>query len=484
MIAGEIKRNMNNPYNLLENVLTAIEEKLQDCGNIDVFASEFDISLGHLQRLFKLAFNQSLGLYIRSRKLAASIDDLLNTNLNIFDIALNYGFEYESSYIRSFRREFGITPGDLRKTGKILKITPPLNLFNSKKYPDGIMFGPEIVIIPQFHVIGKNNKLPYRYAMSSTHKMYEHFVNNEVKKIKNIINSNVKISVSRTAGGDADYSYFMPSVQVKNLDYIPKGLDHFTFETSICAKFRFIGKDDNEKNMHAAEEMYKAIDDFMDDKTQKYFLERKKICIDIFDKSSAEDGYYLWEWFAPVIKKTMMKIPVFNPSCIKKTFKQELPALRFIGKKYIGEPKPEKIYDLLVNWQVKNKFDEIEKQTAVDYKTFIEYGNAYISLVKRNEDGLLEHWMGMFVPEKTNIPQGFSAIDFPKLTIGVCSVYGKRSEVINYEAESRNKLLEEGFKIDNSNLNNQFYFRRFNWHRFFEDDMYGKRLLDYCYPVM
>jgi len=56
--------------------------------------------------------------------LSASIDNIINSNLNILDIAILYDFEYEQTYIRSFKREFGITPGDLRKTGQIIKIKP------------------------------------------------------------------------------------------------------------------------------------------------------------------------------------------------------------------------------------------------------------------------------------------------------------------------------------------------------------------------
>jgi len=137
---------MNNPYKLLEDALIAVEKKLRDEIGVDLIADEFDISSRHLQRLFKLAFNQSFGLYIRSRKLAASVDDLLNTDLNVLDIALDYGFEYEQSYIRSFKREYGITPGDLRRTGKTLKITPALSLFDSEKYLNAIVFRQQILI--------------------------------------------------------------------------------------------------------------------------------------------------------------------------------------------------------------------------------------------------------------------------------------------------------------------------------------------------
>jgi len=112
---------MGKTDNLLEKVLVNIEEGIRDGINVDIVVKKHSLSERHLQRLFKLAFNQSLGFYIRSRKLAASIDDLLNTDLNVLDIALDYGFEYEQSYIRAFKREFGITPGNFRKTGQTIE---------------------------------------------------------------------------------------------------------------------------------------------------------------------------------------------------------------------------------------------------------------------------------------------------------------------------------------------------------------------------
>jgi len=101
---------------LLKNVLTDIEKGVRDGIRADIIARKHALSESHLKRLFKSTFNQPLGFYIRTHKLEESIDDLLNTDLKIVDIALDYGFEYEQSYIRAFKREFGITPGKFRKT--------------------------------------------------------------------------------------------------------------------------------------------------------------------------------------------------------------------------------------------------------------------------------------------------------------------------------------------------------------------------------
>ena len=115
---------MPRPYNLLENVLTDIEEGIGKGIHSGILAEKYAPSERHLRRVFKFAFRQSLGGYIRSRRLTASINDLLKTGLNILDIALKYGFLYEQSYINAFKREFGMTPGAFRKSEHIIKAEP------------------------------------------------------------------------------------------------------------------------------------------------------------------------------------------------------------------------------------------------------------------------------------------------------------------------------------------------------------------------
>ena len=118
---------MIRKQDLLKNVLIDIEEGIREGINADTLAKKHTLSSIHLQRLFKLTFNQPLGTYIRSRKLTASLESLLGTDSTLINIALDYGFEYEQSYLRSFKREFGVTPGAIRKTGRTVKVTPPLN---------------------------------------------------------------------------------------------------------------------------------------------------------------------------------------------------------------------------------------------------------------------------------------------------------------------------------------------------------------------
>ena len=157
--------------NILEGVLDEIENNLKDDINADALADGFSMSSVHLQRLFKQAFKKPIGAYIRQRKLTASIMDLLYSGLNIQDIALEYGFSYEQAYILSFRREFGFTPGDLRRNRYLVKTTPPLKLFGqtsmykndfligniiNDNYMDGAYFD---VIKSHFNIITPENDL-------------------------------------------------------------------------------------------------------------------------------------------------------------------------------------------------------------------------------------------------------------------------------------------------------------------------------------
>jgi AraC family transcriptional regulator len=119
---------------LIENILIDIEDNIKEGINTKSLAEKYNLSERHLRRLFHVYFNKSITDYIRSRKLTASLDYLLKTDLNILDIALEYGFDYERSYRRAFKHEFGITPGDFRKSRYVIRVKPPLYLMMRRAY--------------------------------------------------------------------------------------------------------------------------------------------------------------------------------------------------------------------------------------------------------------------------------------------------------------------------------------------------------------
>lgn len=84
---------------------------------LDQVAKEAGISQWHFQRIFKALTNETLKTYIRSRRLANSLEKLLLTQDRIIDIALCAGFESQESFTRAFKKAFGLTPNEYRKLG-------------------------------------------------------------------------------------------------------------------------------------------------------------------------------------------------------------------------------------------------------------------------------------------------------------------------------------------------------------------------------
>jgi AraC family transcriptional regulator len=295
---------MLKPYDLLENILLDIENGIKNSINTSILSKKYHFSEGHLRRLFRFAFKQSIAAYIRSRTLAASLDDILKTDANILEIAVEYGFEYEQSYIRAFKREYGITPGDLRKTGQIIKITPMLQLFNENKLGESLIFGPDIVMVPKFHTMGKYCQIPFEDSMNKALRAAKQFWEIERKQIKGTVNPHVYFGLIRNTNQKEKFSEYIPSVQVENIKNIPQGFYGIAFEASMCVRFRYIGQHhyyDIDKNVSSM--IDNAVINFAQNKHSKYKLSENKIFFEMIDTRLYDGTYCQIEFYAPVSEK-------------------------------------------------------------------------------------------------------------------------------------------------------------------------------------
>lgn len=91
-----------------------IDEHIDQPMNIDVVAKKSGYSKWYLQRMFRTVMRQTLGEYIRQRRLLLAAKELRSTQRPIFDIAMDYGYVSQQTFSRVFRREFDRTPTDYR----------------------------------------------------------------------------------------------------------------------------------------------------------------------------------------------------------------------------------------------------------------------------------------------------------------------------------------------------------------------------------
>jgi hypothetical protein len=168
---------------------------------------------------------------------------------------------------------------------------------------------------------------------------------------------------------------------------------------------------------------------------------------------------------------------------IIKTYKQEVPALRFIGKKYGDKDRVDGMFGKYWDeWHQNGWFDVIKKQFDGDLKTLYDDGDACIGLMRWKEGDLFEYWIGYFMPLGTNVPEGFISHDFPKATLSVCWVSGQGGEVYMQESKCAEKLGAEGYKVITDGNGAYWFFERYVEPRFMADEK-GNSVLDICHYI-
>ncbi|MBE5963108.1 MAG: hypothetical protein E7256_17305 [Lachnospiraceae bacterium] len=167
---------------------------------------------------------------------------------------------------------------------------------------------------------------------------------------------------------------------------------------------------------------------------------------------------------------------------IVKTYKQSVPKMRFIGKKYGNEDRVDGMYGYhWGKWFENGWFERIE-EAAGKHKELYQDGDAYIGLMKSAEGQPFEYWIGMFVSPDIQAPDGFEYLDFEEGNLGVSWIKGPESEVYCKEEECMNKMTEQGMELtsDGKAGNPLWFFERYSCPRFTTPDINGDIILDIC----
>ena len=163
---------------------------------------------------------------------------------------------------------------------------------------------------------------------------------------------------------------------------------------------------------------------------------------------------------------------------IIKTYREDIPAMRFIGKSYPG------FGGWWGEWFANGWFDEIECAmggTEAVLKIWPS-GGGYVGLERHCEGEPFEYWLGMFVPANTPVPEGFAYVDFPATGLGTCWIYGKEGEVHDTSA-CRPLLIENGMRIWKDIRGGEWSFENCLCPRYTTPDEQGNIIMDYCYFV-
>lgn len=210
-------------------------------------AREAGLSQWHFQRIFKALTNETLKTYIRSRRLANSLDKLLSTDLRIIDIAVSSGYESQESFTRAFKASFNLTPNEYRKLGDKSLFLKKVE-FNSaylRHINQNISLEPEVYKQKPMRLVGlktcfygvdseKNNigeKLPALWTAF-------------MKRINEIANkvSGTCYGVIQQIRDNTDQLEYYAAIEVKKIDLLPKEMVSIDIPFSNYAKFTHKGE--------------------------------------------------------------------------------------------------------------------------------------------------------------------------------------------------------------------------------------------------
>ena len=106
---------MNISAQVIDTIVEWIDDNLHQPLRIDDIARHARVFRNGICNGCFYSTRESLGRYIRERKLLLAARDLRDTDQRVYDICLKYGFDSQQTFTRIFTRTFNQPPGAYRK---------------------------------------------------------------------------------------------------------------------------------------------------------------------------------------------------------------------------------------------------------------------------------------------------------------------------------------------------------------------------------
>lgn len=114
----------------VQKAIDSIEKNLYEDIKLKDIAKKSHLSEFYFNRLFHKVTGETVMGYVRKRRLSKAACDLKNTELTVLDIAVKYQFSCGESFTRAFKKMYGITPYEYRKSNKVVNLYKKINVFS------------------------------------------------------------------------------------------------------------------------------------------------------------------------------------------------------------------------------------------------------------------------------------------------------------------------------------------------------------------
>ena len=230
---------------ILKNTTEYIENNLLENTEMDLdhISEHVNISKFHLLRIWKGATSTGLMEYVRRRRIALSLGDLINHQNNIEFISSKYSFGCERTYNRVFKEEYNLTPAKWRKKPCPLKILDRFNTDFMNCAGEGLVFLRSITVFPSLSIAGPEYAVDIEENMKhqTANKYGVDFFYNFLPKVINPIEKDIYIGYTTIPEGHTKYTLYQPSVQIDQNSIITSDMKIKRVSPHKYGVFKYMG---------------------------------------------------------------------------------------------------------------------------------------------------------------------------------------------------------------------------------------------------
>ncbi|MEM8610198.1 MAG: GyrI-like domain-containing protein [Myxococcota bacterium] len=205
------------------------------------------ISHWHFQRIFKALTGETLKTYVRSRRLASSLDRLLATDMRILDIAMRAGFESQEAFTRAFKKAFGMTPNEYRRLGDKSLFLRKVQFDEGyiRHINENVSLEPLVYEQPPLMLVGQRTSF---YSVDSEKnnigdrlpKLWAEFIP-RLHEIDHAVAGDCYGVVKQTAE-DSELLQYHAAIEVRDATRPPKGMERVDVPAATYARFEHRGE--------------------------------------------------------------------------------------------------------------------------------------------------------------------------------------------------------------------------------------------------
>lgn len=231
----------NYQMKLIKDTADYIESNLLGDLNLDNISEKVNMSKYHLLRIWKGATSTGLMEYVRKRRIACSLGDLINRLNSVEFISSKYSFGCERTFNRVFKEEFGTTPSKWRRDPFPLKILDRFNADFLHCVGEGIAHICSIRVLPAFTIAGYEYKVGKKWGYPEADGCGADFFRNHRQKIINPAAKDIYIGYVSELEENGRRVLYQPSVKVDKSSIIPPDMSAKTISSHKYGVFKYMG---------------------------------------------------------------------------------------------------------------------------------------------------------------------------------------------------------------------------------------------------